>query len=75
MRSQEQFYQIVLKGHIGLDWCDCFDRVFIEYTPEGQTLLTGALPDQTALHGVLTRIRDLGLVLLVVKRIDRLKES
>jgi hypothetical protein len=44
--------------------------VTVQYTEAGQTILTGGLPDQTALHGVLMRIRDFGLTLVEVKRIE-----
>ena len=70
MHSKNQVYQIIIEGHIGLDWSNAFDEVTILHTDEGQTILTGALPDQTALHGVLMRIRDMGLSLVEVKRIE-----
>ena len=70
MRSEKEFYQIKIEGHVGLDWSAEFDEVSIQHTQDGQTILIGALPDQTALHGVLMRIRDLGLPLVEVKRIE-----
>ena len=69
MHSKKQVYQIRIEGHIGLDWSLWFDEVNIEHTEDGQTILRGTLPDQTALHGVLMRIRDLGLSLVEVRRI------
>ena len=70
MRSEKQFYQIRIEGHVNLDWSALFEEVTVQHSGDGQTVLTGALPDQTALHGVLMRIRDLGLSLVEVKRID-----
>jgi hypothetical protein len=71
MSAKKQTYQITIEGHIGLDWSALFTEVTVQYTAGGQTVLTGTLPDQTALHGVLMRIRDLGLSLVEVKRIDQ----
>ena len=70
MRPRIQFYQIRIEGHVNLDWSASFDDVTVQHTDDGQTVLTGALPDQTALHGVLMRIRDLGISLVEVKRIE-----
>jgi hypothetical protein len=75
MRSEKQFYQIRIEGHVNLDWSDSFDDVTVQHTEDGQTVLSGALPDQTALHGVLMRIRDLGLSLVEVKRIENSSNS
>ena len=66
----KQNYQIKIESHVNLDWSASFDEVTVQHTEDGQTILTGALPDQTALHGVLMRIRDLGLSLVEVKRIE-----
>ena len=70
MCSRKQNYQIKIEGHVNLDWSAFFEEVTIQHTEDGQTILTGALPDQTALHGVLMRIRDLGLSLEEVKRVE-----
>ena len=70
MCSRKQFYQIKIEGHVNLDWSASFDEVTVQHTEDGQTILSGALPDQTALHGLLMRIRDLGLSLVEVKRIE-----
>jgi len=75
MHSKKQRYQIRIEGHVNLDWSASFDDVTIQHTEDGQTTLEGALPDQTALHGVMMRIRDLGLTLVEVKRIDDAIES
>jgi hypothetical protein len=70
MRSETQLYEIKIKGHVNLDWSASFETVTVQHTENGQTVLNGTLPDQTALHGVLMRIRDFGLTLLEVKRIE-----
>ena len=70
MQTKKQHYQIILEGHIRFDWSISFDDVNVEYTDQGKTIITGSLPDQTALHGVLMRIRDLGLSLVEVKRLE-----
>jgi len=75
MRSEKQLYQIRIEGHVNLDWSASFDEVTVQHTDDGQTILSGALPDQTALHGVLMRIRDLGLTLVEVKRIETPTEN
>ncbi|MFZ5808064.1 MAG: hypothetical protein ACOY16_02180 [Chloroflexota bacterium] len=56
-------YQIRVEGHLRKDW---FKELVINTQPEGETVISG-LMDQAALHGVLSRIRDLGLVLLSVQ--------
>jgi hypothetical protein len=64
MRSSVQKYQIRIKGYISDDW---FEGLTIRREGNGQTVISGELPDQTALHGVLMIIRDLGLTLVEVK--------
>ena len=63
-------YQIVIKGHLDSEWSEWFDGLTITLVGSGETILTGPLADQTALHGVLIKIRDLGLPLLSLTRID-----
>ena len=70
MPSKKQRYQISIEGHIGLDWSSLFDEVEVEHTKDGHTILSGGLPDQTALHGVLMQVRDLGLTLVEIRRIN-----
>ena len=64
--SHIQVYQIRIKGHLGADWTDWFDGLAITRQDNGETLLTGPLVDQAALHGLLRKVRDLGMVLLSV---------
>jgi hypothetical protein len=63
-------YEIRIGAHLGPEWSDWFADLQIENQPDGVALLSGTLPDQAALHGVLTRIRDMGLPLLLVTRTD-----
>jgi hypothetical protein len=62
-------YRIKLRGRLGPEWSDWFDQMAIS-TEGGETILSGPLADQAALHGLLIRIRDLNLTLLSVERIE-----
>lgn len=64
--GQPMIYQIRLKGHLGHHWTDWFDGLTITLEDNGETLLTGPVADQAALHGVLKKVRDLGMPLLLV---------
>ncbi len=66
---QHEIYQIVVKGHIDREWSDWFDGLTITMVDNGETILSGPVVDQTALHGVLIKIRDLGLPLLSLVRV------
>ena len=61
-------YQIRIKGHLGRHWTDWFGGLTITQEDNGETLLTGAVVDQAALHGLLRKVRDLGMPLLSVNR-------
>jgi hypothetical protein len=61
-----EYYQIMLKGHLDLHWSDWFAGLKITHLEGEQTLLSGDLPDQAALHGLLEHIRDLNLTLISV---------
>ncbi len=63
-------YQIRLKGHLDIQWADWFEGLTIKLEEGGDTLLTGPVADQAALHGLLKRIRDLGLPLISVNRVE-----
>ncbi len=63
-------YQIRLKGHLGLQWADWFDGLAISWADNGDTLLTGPVVDQAALHGLLKKARDLGLPLISVVQVS-----
>ena len=62
-------YRITIKGHLDSEWSDWFDGLTITMVDNGETILTGPIVDQTALHGVLIKIRDLGLPLLSLTRV------
>jgi hypothetical protein len=68
--AESQMYQIRVKGHISDSWSTWFDGMTLHREKCGETILTGELPDQTALHGILMKIRDLSLILLEVKYLD-----
>jgi len=63
-----EVYQITILGHLDSTWSEWFDGLTITQVDNGETILTGPLADQTALHGVLIKIRDLGLPLLSLTR-------
>jgi hypothetical protein len=64
--SQPMVYQIRIKGHLGRQWTDWFEGLTITLEDNGETLLTGQVVDQAALHGLLKKVRDLGMPLLSV---------
>ena len=64
--DQSLIYQIRIKGHLGQQWTDWFDGLTIMQGEDDTTLLYGPVIDQAALHGILKKIRDLGLPLLSV---------
>ena len=63
------YYQIKIKGHLDDHWSEWFDNLTITNVANGEAILCGPLPDQAALHGVLIKIRDLGLPLLAITTI------
>jgi len=65
-----EIYQITVLGHLSSDWSEWFDGLAIVQTSTGETILYGPLADQAALHGVLIKVRDLGLPLLSLRRIE-----
>ena len=65
----QHVYQIRVDGHLGDSWSPWLGDMAIYHEEGGQTLLNGPLPDEPALHGVLAKIRDLGLPLVEVKRL------
>ncbi|MBP6788287.1 MAG: hypothetical protein KA170_11910, partial [Candidatus Promineofilum sp.] len=62
-------YLIRIKGHLGRQWTDQFGELSITPEEDGTTLLIGRVVDQAALHGILRRIHDLGIVLLSVNSV------
>ena len=63
-------YQIRVQGHLDSGWSAWFDGLTIANVERGEALLSGYLPDQAALHGILSKVRDLGLPLLAVQRLE-----
>ena len=68
--DQPMVYQIRIKGHLTSHWMGWFDGLTITLEEDGNTLLNGPVIDQAALHGILKKIRDLGLPLLSVNSVD-----
>ncbi len=64
--DQPTVYQIRVKGHLGSRWTDWFEGLAITLEDNGETLLTGPVADQAALHGLLKKVRDVGLPLVSV---------
>ena len=64
-------YQVRIKGHLGQQWADWFEDLSITLQDNGDTLLTGPVVDQAALHGLLKKVRDLGMPLLSVECIEQ----
>ena len=60
-------YEMLVKGHLDGRWSEWFDGLQITNLENGEALLSGHIVDQSALHGVLTRVRDLGLPLLALR--------
>ncbi len=67
--NQPPAYQIRVKGHLGRQWTDWFGGLTITLEDNGDTLLTGPVVDQAALHGLLKKVRDLGTPLISVNRV------
>ena len=63
-------YQIRINGHLGPKWADWFGGMTITLEDDGETLLTGPVEDQAALHGLLRKVRDLGMPLISAIRVD-----
>jgi len=68
--SQPMVYQIRIKGHLGREWTDWFEGLTVTLEDDGTTLLTGLVIDQAALHGLLKKVRDLGMPLVSVGPVE-----
>jgi hypothetical protein len=63
-------YQIRVKGHLDSQWTDWFEGLSITLEENGDTLLSGSVVDQAALHGLLKKVRDLGMPLVSVNQVQ-----
>lgn len=74
--DHQSVFQIRIKGHLGDQWTDWFDGMAITLEDDGDTLLTGPVADQAALHGLLKKVRDIGMTLVSVNSVlpDRADE-
>jgi len=70
MSNKPTIYQIRIGGQLGEQWAVWFDQMTLTRTDNGDTLLTGPVVDQAALHGLLRKVRDLGLPLVSVIRVQ-----
>jgi hypothetical protein len=68
--NQHQCYEIRLKGHLDDRWAEWFEGLTITLEEDGDTLLTGPVIDQAALHGLLKKVRDLGMPLVSVSPVE-----
>ena len=68
--NQDQCYEIRLKGHLDDRWAEWFEGLTITLEEDGDTLLTGPVVDQAALHGLLKKVRDLGMPLVSVRPLE-----
>jgi hypothetical protein len=68
-------YEIRIEGHLGQTWSSWFEGMDVRHEQGGETVLSGSLPDQAALHGVLMKIRDLGLPLVAVNRLEQTRND
>ena len=70
MTKSPKIYEIKIKGYLDDRWADWFEGMTFTRASDGNTTLCGPVTDQAALHGILNGIRDLGLLLISVQRID-----
>jgi hypothetical protein len=68
--DQPMVYQFKIKGHLNQQWMSWFEGLTITLEEDGNTLLSGTVIDQSSMHGVLKKIRDLGMPLLSVNSVE-----
>ena len=69
MTKSNGIYQIRVGGHLSAQWADWFEGFTVTLEDNGETLLTGTVKDQATLHGLIKKVRDLGLVLISVNHL------
>ncbi len=70
METPPPIYEIRLAGHLSPQWVDWFEGLTVSLEEDGDTLLTGPVADQAALHGLIKKIRDLGMILVSINRVQ-----
>jgi len=75
METPPPIYEIRVAGHLSPQWMECFEGLTITLEEGGNTLLSGPVADQAALHGLLKKVRDLGLSLLSVNQVPPLEPT
>lgn len=71
----EGFYTIKVRGRLEAHWSEWLAELSITHDNQGDSILSGFIPDQAALHGVLVKIRDMGLILLSVEMLEKNNEN
>ena len=61
------FCEIMVKGHLDIDWSEWLEGLTIAHNDKGETMLSGQIRDQAALYGIIAKVRDMGLSLILVK--------
>ena len=74
-RHENPTYRIRVTGHLDPGWAGWFEGLTITHREDGDSVLEGPVADQSALHGLLAKIRDLGLVLVSVNRLDQSRKE
>jgi hypothetical protein len=69
-RGSSGRYELRVKGHLGARWADWFDGLALTHEADGSTAIRGTVIDQAALHGLLQKLRDLGLPLISVTELE-----
>ncbi len=69
--TRNDVYRIRVKGHLDDSWAEWFDGLAVTHEDDETTMLTGAVTDQAALHGLIAKVRNLSLQLLLVERIEK----
>jgi hypothetical protein len=68
--AQSDYYVLRVRGHLAPRWAEWFSGLTMTHTASGETILSGPIEDQAALHGLLAKVRDLNLILISVIRIE-----